>query len=282
MVEFEGRARMGGGLAPYVAVKSKPEAVERFFAGYLASLLPAVHFLRPQADAIAAPSLPSGESPSLREDGSGTASVLGFLTGAHRDRFEAIVEDLRRVVPQVRDLRVLPARIEASHRERLRIRDQDFDLPLAQAQWGQKFELRFDEAGWLPAASGSGGTLAVLALLTALHARASGPALLLLDDLDRALQPRAQEEMVDRIRRHLEANPQLQVIATTHFPYLIDHFAYDEIRVMDLDDRGHGVCRSLADHPDIERWKDVMAPGEFWSSVGESWLSERTLEPREE
>jgi len=32
------------------------------------------------------------------------------------------------------------------------------------------------------------------------------------------------------------------------------------------------TIKSLRDHPDFERWKDEMMPGEFWSMVGEDWI----------
>ncbi|MCA9686530.1 MAG: sigma-54 factor interaction domain-containing protein, partial [Myxococcales bacterium] len=31
----------------------------------------------------------------------------------------------------------------------------------------------------------------------------------------------------------------------------------------------------LAEHPKIERWREEMSAGEFWSSVGEDWIRER-------
>jgi hypothetical protein len=42
------------------------------------------------------------------------------------------------------------------------------------------------------------------------------------------------------------------------------------------DDGGMRIA-PLTSHPEYERWKDAMAPGEFWSHVGESWV--KNLEP---
>ncbi|WP_257457564.1 hypothetical protein [Archangium lipolyticum] len=45
-----------------------------------------------------------------------------------------------------------------------------------------------------------------------------------------------------------------------------------------LAENGFARCEKLTAHPEFERWKDMMSPGEFWSTVGESWL-EKVGEP---
>lgn len=35
------------------------------------------------------------------------------------------------------------------------------------------------------------------------------------------------------------------------------------------------VCRALRDHPEVDRWKKMLRPGELWASVGEAWLLDR-------
>ena len=41
---------------------------------------------------------------------------------------------------------------------------------------------------------------------------------------------------------------------------------------MAVDEDGNAVCGRLEDHPQFEKWKDEMAPGELWSLFGEKWL----------
>ena len=41
---------------------------------------------------------------------------------------------------------------------------------------------------------------------------------------------------------------------------------------MTIGDDGYSVCGRLEDHPQFEKWKDEMAPGELWSLFGEKWL----------
>jgi predicted ATP-binding protein involved in virulence len=52
----------------------------------------------------------------------------------------------------------------------------------------------------------------------------------------------------------LELFPDLQIVATSHSPYLIDHFDPKEVRLMIADDTGSVRCARLSDHPDFERW----------------------------
>ena len=41
---------------------------------------------------------------------------------------------------------------------------------------------------------------------------------------------------------------------------------------MTIGEDGFSVCGRLEDHPQYEKWKDEMAPGELWSLFGEKWL----------
>jgi hypothetical protein len=47
----------------------------------------------------------------------------------------------------------------------------------------------------------------------------------------------------------------------------------DEVRLVTLGDDGWAVCGRLRDHPEFERWKEEMTPGEFWMMFGEKWLN---------
>ncbi len=48
----------------------------------------------------------------------------------------------------------------------------------------------------------------------------------------------------------------------------------EEIRLTTLKDDGSVACARLDEHPEFEKWKETMAPGEFWSMVGEKWVAE--------
>lgn len=203
--------------------------------------------------------------PSLRENGSGLATVVGFLAQNQPGRHRELVEALTTIVPSVQAVRV--------RRARRSVPAELGEFSTGPA-WGD--ELVFDVRGAdeVPAHAMSEGALLALGLLTVLLGPGQ-PRLVLLDDLDRCLHPLAQRDLVTVLRGLLEQSPDLQVIATSHSPYLLDHLAYDEVFVTTLSDEGETLCARFSDHPEFGRWKELMTPGELWSSVGEEWLKQR-------
>ncbi len=141
------------------------------------------------------------------------------------------------------------------------------------AYWGHQLVLDFKGAPDVPAPLASEGTLLVLGLLTALLTEPR-PRLLLLDDIDKALHPRAQEELVKQLRKVLEIDPELQILATSHSPYLLDHFDPQEVLVTAIRPDGSTGCAPLSDHPDADRWKRTTRAGELWSFLGEDWIAQ--------
>jgi len=84
--------------------------------------------------------------------------------------------------------------------------------------------------------------------------------------------------LIALLRRLLDADKDLQLIATTHSPYMLDSMDPKEVRMTLLRD-GATVCAGLTEHPDFEKWKDEMAPGEMWSLFGEKWLERAEAVP---
>ena len=87
--------------------------------------------------------------------------------------------------------------------------------------------------------------------------------------------PRSMEQL----RQLLASFPDLQIVATSHSPYLIDHLAPEEVRLMITDEGGSVVCARLSDHPELDRWQAFMRAGEIWSMVGEEWVRDRGAQP---
>jgi predicted ATPase len=169
------------------------------------------------------------------------------------DSWQQLQADLRRIIPSIRRLR--HTKSAGPH---------------------QHTSLLFDTCGAesLPASQVSEGTLLVLGMLSALYAP-DRPNLILFDDLDRALHPRAQKELVALLRGLMKTHPELQILATTHSPYMLDCMETSEVRMTYLRDDGSTVCDALMHHPKFEKWKDEMSPGEMWSMFGEKWLVEQ-------
>ena len=113
----------------------------------------------------------------------------------------------------------------------------------------------------------------ILGLLAALLGPGPLPVCCWSTTLDLGLHPKAQRNLIPMIRAILDENPDLQIVATTHSPYIVDELDPEEVRVTWAGEDGITTCARLDEHPDLERWKDEMWPGEFWSLVGEQWVA---------
>lgn len=164
---------------------------------------------------------------------------------------ERIRQNLAMVVPSITDVKV-------------RLRDG-------------MFSLLFDTAAAkdIEATFMSDGTLFALGVITALSHVAGKRALVLIDDIDQGLHPLAQRELVGLLRKFQEANPDTQILASTHSPYLLACVKPEEVLCMHLGEDGLSRMAPLTDHPDFERWKDEMNPGEFWSLFGDEWVTKK-------
>jgi predicted ATPase len=131
---------------------------------------------------------------------------------------------------------------------------------------GSKIYFDFRGAPAVPAHGASHGTLIVLALLAVLHG-ANRPNLVLLDDLDHALHPRAQIELMRMIKNLLALDEfkDVQVVATTHSPYVLDELDPSDVYAFALRDDGTVASKRLSEHPEAERTRGTLKSGQLWS-----------------
>jgi predicted ATPase len=235
--------------------------------------LPEPKLLKLEPSKLAAPSDPSVYRPEIDETGEGLASVLALLHGRDYPTFKKLEEHLCAVVPSVRQVRI--DRIPIGHV--LHSQSGFFGASAGYGSAGVGETLVFDtvSASGIPSTCMSDGTLLVLGLLTVLYTSKRSQ-LILLDDIEHGLHPKAQREIVPLMRQLLKTTPNLQIVATTHSPYLVDVLEPGEVRITTLTDEGAVRCRPLDSHPEFARWKDEMSPGEFWSAVGEKWVAAPT------
>jgi hypothetical protein len=66
----------------------------------------------------------------------------------------------------------------------------------------------------------------------------------------------------------------LQLLVTTHSPYVVDEFEAEDVIALGLDASGHTRARPLSDHPDHARLRGELRAGEFWSSLTQGWITE--------
>lgn len=261
------------GQVAEIRLPGNDHAEERlFFRGPREAKLGSVVRLKLHAETLAAEHYSEDEIPRVEYDGGGLASVLQYLQGLRDGTLESIEHDLSTIVPGARRIRALPARLKRRERHRISVDGQDFWADQSRDVTGARFEVEWEGLGWVPAGQLSEGTLLALGLITVV--RFNAPRLVLLDDLDKALHPVAQRKLVAHLRGVLDAIPHLQIVATSHSPFLLDELRVHEVIVMSRAGALGSALRRLDEHPTSQKRGAYLRPGELWSLVGEGWVSE--------
>lgn len=227
--------------------------------------------MRLRAESLAAPWYEPDEVPWIRPDGSGLASLVAYLLTSDQDRYRALLDAYRAVVPAVRGLRVRKKKVTRSETRVVTVDGKAFPLHEERELTGDQLLLDYDWARGVPASHASEGQLLVLGLVTA-ATMLDGPALLLVDDLERGLHPVAQQELVRQLHGILDAAPRLQMVVATHSPYLVDALEPEDVWALALNAGGAVAARCFGEHPDRGRAMDILETGEFWAAEGEQWV----------
>jgi predicted ATPase len=185
---------------------------------------------------LAAPVTPQPEM-TLEQTGSGLAGVLDRLRDQYPERFEAMNAELARWLPEFD--RIL------------------FDTPAG----GQKSIALRDRVSQhrIPAGDLSQGTLLALGILTIAHLP-DPPPLVAFEEPDRGIHPRLLRDVRDALYRlaypsdYGESRAPVQVIATTHSPYMLDLFREHLDEVVVAEKHGNEAkFLPLAQRPDIDK-----------------------------
>ena len=243
--------------------------------------LSATTLLRFEARGLADASYSEEVIPQIRMDGSGLASVLAYLKLSQDETFDEIELALKQVVPAVKRIRIERAAVEHTAIRTLSLDDQHHQIPETRTLWGNRVVLDMRGAKGVAADAAGEGTLMALGLLTVLMGPQK-PRLVLLDDIEMRLHPAAQAKLIEVLRKIQQRDPELQIIATSHSPFILNYLDPKEVRMTFLAENGFARCEKLTAHPEFERWKELMSPGEFWSTVGESWLEKAGETPAHE
>jgi predicted ATPase len=199
--------------------------------------------------AIAEP-VPVDTGATLQVTGGGLAAVLDDLKDNHPETWEALLAEMCQWLPEYDYIL--------------------FDKP----QPGQKVIVLRTKKGHhrIPAADLSQGTLVALALLTLAYVP-NPPSLVALEEIDRGLHPRLLRHLQDALYRLSypetcnEKRRAIQVIATTHSPYLLDLYRDHPEEIVLAEKQGLEVqMRRLKD---IEHYEEIL--GE--SPLSEVWYS---------
>lgn len=209
--------------------------------------------------------------PEVQFDGSGLAPTLDYLRSEAPNRFQAIQEMLQQVVPGVQKIGIRRAKVKIDRQRSIEVDGKSISYEENQEVTGQEIVLDMNTGDRIPAHAISEGTMLTLGLLTVLM-NPKQPNLVLLDDIEQGLHPKAQRELITVFKQIIQANPNLQIIFTTHSPYIIDELEPSQVHVLSNSKAGFTHAKRLDEHPDAEWAKQTLTTGEFWNAEGEDWV----------
>lgn len=182
-------------------------------------------------------------SPKVEEDGQGIVRVLDSLkTGDREDLFHKIETILKTHVPEIEKLSFVPGNLTKS----LQVRENNIPKPVAVSDLSE-------------------GTQLALQIITILH-QEQKPSLICIEDIDKGLHPRLFQNIVQLCFDLTAEDDSIQIIATTHNPYLIDEFKGHESAVV-IVEKTNGETTFTT----LEEKLQNLDPGE--EPLGSLWYS---------
>lgn len=233
-------------------------------------------YLQLNAKQLARPHHSSQSVPAMEADGEGLVSVLEYMALFARDSFEMTMEYAQLLIPSFRRIRFQSANTYRIENGLAIFQGKPRHQKVKRSCPGVSLLFDFEHAQGIPAHAVGDGALYLLGLLTVLFGP-HRPDVLLLEGMENHLHPQSQKQLIFVLRRILNQFPGLQIVGTTHSPYLLDHLQPIEIRLTASNRTGHCVIAPLSTHPLFSQWRDEMSPGELWSLFGEKWLVEDVL-----
>lgn len=232
---------------------------------------PSTSLIQANFSSLSRPSVSPLPVPFLERSGAGLPTICAATQQEFPDAFDQVQKHLTTIIKGLKRFRIRRAESQKSYYVNINLDTYNFEQIIGTAE---QLIFDFDDAVGVPAKYVSEGTLLVLCILVA-AARFEGEALILIDDLERGLHPKAVRDLIGALRKLQEINPKLQIVATSHSPYILSELKPQEVRVVARDPERGTVVGRLTDHPDFAKWSEVMDVGEFWSHVGEDWLLKR-------
>ncbi|MDZ8069631.1 MAG: ATP-binding protein [Nostoc sp. DedQUE08] len=209
--------------------------------------------------------------PRVEFDGSGLAPTLDFLRNEAPDKFELIEGMLSRIVPNVRKIGIKRAKVPVIRKRLIEVDGKSISYEESQEMTGQEVILDMNTGNRIPAHAISEGTMLTLGLLTVLM-NPTQPNLVFLDDVEQGLHPKAQRELMTVFKEIIQYNTNLQIIFSTHSPYIIDELVPSQVHILNNSNSGFTISKRLDEHPDVEWAKQTLTTGEFWDAEGEEWV----------
>jgi predicted ATPase len=134
-------------------------------------------------------------TPRVEFDGSGLAPTLDYLRDEAPDNFQSLQEMLKRIVPGVKKVGIKRAKVAFNRQRLIGVDGKSISYEENQEVSGQEVVIDMNTGERIPAHAISEGTMLTLGLLTVLM-NPKQPNLVLLDDVEQGLHPKAQRELI--------------------------------------------------------------------------------------
>lgn len=209
--------------------------------------------------------------------GFGLALCLDDILGYDRRRFDELESHFKRIFPEVDSI--------------ILMRGEAFTEPMDESEQiprrtktsrrtkasGKGLYFRFKEnKQQVPAAQVSDGMLLVLAYLT-LSYLPHPPRVLLIEEPENGIHPKRLQEILQILRKLIAEQGHMQIILTTHSPYVVDQFRPDEVSLCHKGEDGSVVVHQLSKSQTVKEQIDVFTLGEIWTAEGDKALAETSL-----
>jgi predicted ATPase len=208
-------------------------------------------FLRLSPIGIAQGSRPTRKSfePMLDQQGMLLPALLNEFP---EERMKDLVGALQRVMPDIRGVKVSSAgkRQDEVH----------FSLLERMPYKGRTGRRSFPIPAWML----SEGTLRLTAILALLY-HERPPSLLCIEEIENGLDPWTAIAVIRELRS--AADRGIQVVVTTHSPWLLDHVEVQDILYVERVE-GETVYTRFADREKVKHYQEIAPPGGIYVSEG--------------
>lgn len=199
--------------------------------------------LSPSRLAIGSPATRSSFEPLLDEEGEMLPALLNELD---EDQTEALVQAVREILPGITGIQVSDA---SRGRDTL----VHYSLFETMRYRGRKGKSRFPIPAWML----SEGTRRITAILALVH-RDPPPSLLCIEEVENGLDPWTAVAVLRRLQS--AADRGVQVVVTTHSPWLLDHVPLDSIIQVRRSD-GDTRYERFVDRPEVQAYDPSIPAG---------------------
>jgi predicted ATPase len=133
----------------------------------------------------------------------------------------------------------------------------------------------------LPLSFISDGAVYYLAYLALRYSGENTPSPLLIEEPENRVHHAALKEIIAAVR-HVVDDKGVQVILTTHSPYLLNLVEPEDVRVFWKDDKGAAHAVKMSDVPEMATLKQDFMAGEIWTLFDEQQIVERVSETKKD